>query len=89
MPMLWKPVEIVSGVQENRDLFFLREVLVYSVAQWSPIFPGSPCPISFSSEETGLPFKRKGKIWINGVGCMVLQFPEQAVWTPYRWDGGT
>lgn len=77
IPILWKPVEIVSGVWENRDLFFLREALVDIVAQWSEIFPDSTCPISFSSEEAELHFKEEGNV--NGVGRMLLLFREQAV----------
>ncbi|KAJ5380209.1 uncharacterized protein N7496_002637 [Penicillium cataractarum] len=75
--ILRKPVWLVSGVWENRDLFFLREGLMNIVAQWSEFFPNTSCPIDFSSE--GIELQSKEEENINGVGRMLLMFREQAV----------
>ncbi|GLI76203.1 hypothetical protein PoHVEF18_004474 [Penicillium ochrochloron] len=77
IPILRKPVWIVSGVWENRDLFFLRDALMDIVAQWVELFPKTPCPIAFSNEETELHSKEEKNI--NGVGQMLLMFREQGV----------
>lgn len=74
---LRKPVWLVTGVWENRDLFFLREALMNITAHWSEFFPNTPCPIDFSSEDIELQSKEEENI--NGVGRMLLLFREQAV----------
>jgi hypothetical protein len=76
-PILRKPVWIVTGVWENRDLFFLREALMNIAAHWEEIFPNIPCPIAFSSEETELHSKEEENV--KGVGQLLLMFREQVV----------
>ena len=76
-PILRKPVWLVTGVWENRDLFFLREALMKITAHWSEFFPNTPCPIAFSSDDIELHSKEEENI--NGVGRMLLLFREQAV----------
>lgn len=75
--MLVKPVWIVSGAWENRDLFFLHDALMNIAADWAELFPETPCPIAFSNEETELHSKEEENI--NGVGQMLLMFREQGV----------
>jgi hypothetical protein len=77
IPILRKPVWLVTGVWENRDLFFLREALMNITAHWSEFFPNTPCPIAFSSDDFELHSKEEENI--NGVGRMLLLFREQAV----------
>lgn len=77
IPILRKPVWLVSAVWENRDLFFLRESLLIITAHWSDFFPNTPCPIDFSSEDIELQSKEEENI--KGVGRMLLLFREQAV----------
>ncbi|KAJ5100798.1 hypothetical protein N7456_006850 [Penicillium angulare] len=77
IPILRKPVCLVSGAWENHDLFFLREVLMTITNQWDEIFPSIPCPVSFSSEEIELQSKEEENI--KGLGHMLLLFREQAI----------
>lgn len=72
-----KPVWLVTGAWENRDLFFLRESLMELVADWEELFPDVPCPIGFSSEEVELQAKEQENI--NGVGHMLTLFRDQGV----------
>ncbi|CAG8004782.1 unnamed protein product [Penicillium salamii] len=72
-----KPVWLVTGAWENRDLFFLRESLMGLVADWEDLFPGVPCPIGFSSDD--VMFQAKEQENINGVGHMLTLFRDQAV----------
>ncbi|KAJ5563512.1 hypothetical protein N7535_008676 [Penicillium sp. DV-2018c] len=77
IPILRKPVWLVSRVWENRDLFFLRESLMNITAHWSNFFPNTPSPINFSSEDIELHSKEEENI--EAVGRMLLLFQEQAV----------
>lgn len=77
VPIIRKPVWLVTGAWENRDLFFLRESLMELVADWEELFPGIPCPIGFSSED--VEFQAKERENINGVGHMLTLFRDQAV----------
>ncbi|KAL3482146.1 kinase-like domain-containing protein [Aspergillus californicus] len=77
IPILRKPVWLVTGIWENRDLFFLRDGLMQLVAHWDQLVPGVPCPVSFSKDEVELQSKEDENI--NGVGQMLLMFAEQAV----------
>lgn len=50
-----KPVWLVSGVWQNKDVFFLRESLIALVERWADIEPNSgPCPINFTERELEL-----------------------------------
>ncbi|KAL5444275.1 hypothetical protein PMIN06_008452 [Paraphaeosphaeria minitans] len=76
--MLRKPVWLVTGVWENRDIFFLRDSLIAIVAQWNEIFgEDTPCPIAFSTEELELHAKEEENI--DGVGQMLSLFRAQGV----------
>ncbi|KAF2130078.1 hypothetical protein P153DRAFT_396412 [Dothidotthia symphoricarpi CBS 119687] len=78
VPMLKKPVWLVTGVWENRDLFFLRDSLITLVAQWNEIFgEDTPCPITFSTEELELHAKEEENM--DGVGQMLSLFRDQGV----------
>jgi hypothetical protein len=78
VPMLRKPVWLVTGVWENRDMFFLRDSLIAIVAQWGEIFgEDTPCPITFSAEELELHAKEEENI--DGVGQMLSLFRAQGV----------
>jgi hypothetical protein len=77
IPVIRKPVWLVTGVWENRDLFFLREALMSIAAHWNQFVPNTPCPIAFSDEEINLHFKEEENI--KGVGQMLLLFREQAI----------
>ncbi|RAL10365.1 uncharacterized protein BO97DRAFT_471833 [Aspergillus homomorphus CBS 101889] len=77
-PIVRKPVWLVTGVWENRDLFFLRDALMDVQTHWDRLVAGqdAPCPISFSSEEIELQAKEEENI--QGVGSMLSLFQEQA-----------
>jgi hypothetical protein len=77
IPILRKPVWLVSGVWENRDLFFLRDALMDITTHWSEFFPDITCPIEFSSEDIARHSKEEENI--KGVGEMMLMFRQQAV----------
>ncbi|KAJ5709169.1 phosphotransferase enzyme family protein [Penicillium malachiteum] len=77
IPMSRKPVWLVTGAWENRDLFFLRESLMELVAYWDEFFPDSPCPIGFTREHVEMQAKENENI--NGVGQMLALFRDHAV----------
>lgn len=63
VPKLTKPVWLVTGVWENKDLFFLRHSLIALVAEWNQIFgQDTPCPITFSKAELELHAKEEVNI---------------------------
>ena len=52
VPLLKKPVQLVTGVWENDDLFFLRDSLIALFTRWNEIFgEDMQCPITFLAEE--------------------------------------
>ncbi|CAI7637029.1 unnamed protein product [Penicillium viridicatum] len=77
VPTIRKPVWLVTGAWENRDLFFLRESLMELVADWEELFPGIACPIEFSREDVELQAKEQENI--NGVGHLLTLFRDQGV----------
>lgn len=78
VPILRKPVWLVTGVWENRDLFFLRDSLISIVAQWNDIFgDSSSCPIDFSTEELELHAKEEENI--KGVGEALSLFRDKGL----------
>ncbi|KAJ5508002.1 phosphotransferase enzyme family protein [Penicillium freii] len=77
VPTIRKPVWLVTGAWENRDLFFLRESLMELVANWEELFPGIACPIEFSRED--VEFQAKEQENINGVGHLLTLFRDEAV----------
>jgi hypothetical protein len=75
IPILRKPVWLVTGVWENQDLFFLRDSLIALVAQWNEFFgEDTPCPIEFSKEELELHAKEGENM--DGVGEMLSLFQD-------------
>jgi hypothetical protein len=75
---LRKPVWLVTGVWENRDLFFLRDSLISLVAQWDTIFgEDAKCPITFLREELEMHAKEEENV--EGVGKMLSLFQDQGV----------
>jgi hypothetical protein len=75
--MIRKPFCIITGVWENRDLFFLRQSLLSLLAYWEDIFPSVPCPIRFTRQNIELHFTEEENI--NGVGQLLTLFRDQAV----------
>ncbi|KAI8941617.1 hypothetical protein NX059_002830 [Plenodomus lindquistii] len=76
--MLRKPVWLVTGVWENRNMFFLRDSLIAIIAYWNEIFgEDTSCPITFSSEELELHAKEEENI--DGVEQMLSLFRDQGV----------
>jgi hypothetical protein len=61
IPILRKPVWLVSGVWENRDLLILREALMNVITQRDEMFPNTPRPIDFSNMDIELHCKEEGK----------------------------
>jgi hypothetical protein len=54
IPIIRKPVWLVTGVWENHDLFFLRGSLISLFADWEELFLGVPCPIELTMEDVQL-----------------------------------
>lgn len=77
IPIIRKPVWLVTGVWEHRNLFFLRQSLMSLFAHWEELFPDVPCPISFTNEDVELHYKEEENI--NGVGGLLTLFRDQAV----------
>jgi len=77
IPIIRKPVWLVSGVWENRDLFFLREALMAITAHWNQFIPNTPCPIAFSDADINLHSQEEENV--TGVGQMLLLFREEAI----------
>lgn len=77
IPIIRKPVWLVTGVWENRDLFFLRESLMSLFAHWEQLVPGAPCPISFTNEDVELHSKEEENI--TGVGKLLTLFRDESV----------
>lgn len=77
IPIIRKPVWLVTGVWENRDLFFLRESLMSLFAHWEQLVPGVPCPISFTNEHVELHSKEEENI--TGVGKLLTLFRDEYV----------
>lgn len=78
VPVLKKPVWLVTGVWENRDLFFLRDSLIAIASQWEDIFGEDvPCPIEFSEEELDLHAKEGENM--DGVGKMLSLLQDEGV----------
>ncbi|KAE8408302.1 phosphotransferase enzyme family protein [Aspergillus pseudonomiae] len=79
IPILRKPVWLVSGMWQNRDLFFLRQSLLSLATHWHEIFANDqlPCPIEFTEEELELYSKEEENI--DGVGRMLVLFRDQGV----------
>ncbi|KGO74645.1 Aminoglycoside phosphotransferase [Penicillium italicum] len=77
IPIIRKPVWLVTGVWENRDLFFLRESLMSLFAQWEELVPGVPCPISFTNQDVELHSKEEENI--KGVGKLLTLLRDESV----------
>ncbi|KAJ6180855.1 Aminoglycoside phosphotransferase [Penicillium mononematosum] len=77
IPIFRKPVWLVTGAWENRDLFFLRESLMSLFAHWEELVPGVPCPINFTIEDVELHSEEEENI--NGVGEMLRLFRDESV----------
>ncbi|OAT11724.1 hypothetical protein BDBG_17559 [Blastomyces gilchristii SLH14081] len=76
-PFLRKPVWLVTGVWENRDLFFLRQSLLSLMAHWEEFRNGVPCPLSFSEE--GLKLHAKEEENMDGIGQLLKISQDQGV----------
>ncbi|KAI3148378.1 hypothetical protein CBS147325_3531 [Penicillium roqueforti] len=77
IPIIRKPVWLVTGVWENCDLFFVRESLTSLFAQWEKLVPAVPCPISFTNQDVELHSKEEENI--NGVGKLLKIFRDGSV----------
>jgi hypothetical protein len=78
VPTLRRPVWLVTGAWETRDLFFLRDSLITILAQWNHIFgEDTQCPITFSKEELEMHAKEEENM--DGVGKMLSLLQDQGV----------
>lgn len=77
VPMIRKPVWLVSGVWENKDLFFLCQSLIELATHWDDISPEIPCPIKFTEKDIELHSKEEENM--DGVGQMLALFRDQGV----------
>ena len=78
VPVLRKPIWLVTGVWENGDLFFLRDSLITLHNRWNEIFgENSQCPITFSAEEMEQHAREEENV--NGVGKMLSMFRDQGL----------
>ncbi|KAJ5511951.1 Aminoglycoside phosphotransferase [Penicillium expansum] len=77
IPIIRKPVWLVTGVWENRNLVFLRESLISLFAHWEELLPDIPCPISFTNEDVELHSKEEENI--RGVGKLLTVFRDESV----------
>ncbi|KAM5455664.1 hypothetical protein MaudCBS49596_001565 [Microsporum audouinii] len=73
------PTWLVTGVWENRDIFFLRQSLIAIAALWDRLRPDetTEVPVSFTKEELDLHAKEDENI--TGVGNMLKLFRDQGV----------
>ncbi|KKZ65440.1 hypothetical protein EMCG_08730 [[Emmonsia] crescens] len=73
------PTWLVTGVWENRDLFFLRQSLIAIAALWDRLQPDetTKSPVSFTREELDLHAKEDENI--TGVGNMLKLFRDEGV----------
>lgn len=78
IPLIRRPVELVSGAWEHRRLFFLRQSLMWVARSWGEIVPGDvSCPIAFTAEELELHSREEENI--DGLGRMLELFRDQGV----------
>ncbi|KAL9083058.1 MAG: hypothetical protein Q9165_008682 [Trypethelium subeluteriae] len=78
VPVLRKPIWLVTGVWENSNLVFLRDALIAISLRWNEIFgEDTPCPIKFSAEELKQ-HVREGEN-VNSVEDMLSMFRDQRV----------
>ncbi|KAL2815183.1 phosphotransferase enzyme family protein [Aspergillus granulosus] len=79
VPILRQPARLVSGVWENRDLFFLRQSLISLSRNWHGIFASDqlPCPIHFTDKKLQLHSKEEANM--DGIGHMLTLFRDQGV----------
>ncbi|KAG2418684.1 hypothetical protein HFD88_001785 [Aspergillus terreus] len=78
IPLIRKPVELVSGAWKHRRLFFLRQSLMWIARSWGEIVPGDVlCPIAFTTEELELHSWEEENM--DGVGRMLALFRHQGV----------
>jgi hypothetical protein len=83
VPVLRKPVWLVTGVWENGDLFFLRDALITLSTRWNEIFgEEAQCRITFSAEKLEQHAQEEENI--NGMGQMLSLFRDQGVLPPDR-----
>ncbi|KAH7347080.1 hypothetical protein BKA66DRAFT_310497 [Pyrenochaeta sp. MPI-SDFR-AT-0127] len=76
--MLRKPVWLVTGAWENRDLFFLRDSIISLFSRWNELFGEDvQCPITFSAEELDQHAREEENV--DGLGKMLSLFRDQGV----------
>ncbi|PYH85352.1 phosphotransferase enzyme family protein [Aspergillus uvarum CBS 121591] len=76
IPIVRKPAWLVTGVWENKDLFFLRQSLLSLVNLWEDLFQ-LPCPIAFTEKEIELHAEEKTNM--DGIGQVLTLFRNQGV----------
>jgi hypothetical protein len=79
VPVLRKPVWLVSRMWENQDVFFLRQSLISLANCWDEIFRSSelPCPIKFTARDLELHSKEEANM--DGIGSLLALFRDQGV----------
>ncbi|KAK2764409.1 hypothetical protein FQN54_009103 [Arachnomyces sp. PD_36] len=79
IPVMRKPVWLVTGAWENKDLFFLRQSLLSLASHWDELFPNDigKCPLKFTEQELQLHAEEEENM--DGVGQMLTLFRDQGV----------
>ena len=78
LSLLTKPVWLVSGVWQNRDVFFLRQSLIELFQNWGEIESTScPCPITFTQEELKIHADEEENM--SGVGQLLKTFRDEGL----------
>ncbi|PIG82196.1 hypothetical protein AARAC_000158 [Aspergillus arachidicola] len=78
IPIMRKPVELVTGVWERRSLFFLRQSLIVLAAYWKEVYSNSglTCPLQFTKADLELYSEEEENI--DGVGQLLTILHDQA-----------
>ncbi|RAH41729.1 uncharacterized protein BO95DRAFT_456419 [Aspergillus brunneoviolaceus CBS 621.78] len=76
IPIVRKPAWLVTGVWENRNLFFLRQSLLSLGNLWEDLFQ-LPCPIAFTEKEIELHAEEETNM--DGIGQVLTLFRDQGV----------
>jgi Phosphotransferase enzyme family len=76
IPILTKPISLVSGAWSREDVFSFRHALITVIAHWNQIAPESvSCPVSFTANE--LELHQKEMELIEGLGTIMHQLHDE------------
>ncbi|KAB8208105.1 phosphotransferase family protein [Aspergillus parasiticus] len=79
IPIMRKPVELVTGLWERRNLFFLRQSLIVLAAYWEEVYSdsGLTCPLQFTKPDLELYQEEEENI--DGVGQLLTILHDQVL----------